>query len=328
LRDSGIIRSHRYLGDIAEFLCADKFGVNLATNLRQLGHDGLLKTKRVQIKYHGGKSTTVDLGDPENYDEVFVVLWPDSIFRPKDKPKKFLIYRLSASQARNFESKATSYYCTANRLNGYYVDSIDFEIQEAEPCGWPNHPQLLPSGTRSSPTSVEKMKRFPSKALVKDRVTKALQKLASRDPYLVEQKLHERSVTHKLAEYLQHYFRSWDVDCEYNKDGPDTKILSIPNQEMELEDHPVYPDIIIHKRGDWRDSEIRPHLLVIEARKSGWHQKKIQRDEAKVNAYISQLKYRYGALIEYFIQNNSIQFSIEWKPAEPSDSANVTMQRG
>lgn len=37
LRNAGIIRSHRYLGDIGEFLCADAFGINLSTNLRQAG---------------------------------------------------------------------------------------------------------------------------------------------------------------------------------------------------------------------------------------------------------------------------------------------------
>lgn len=34
LRAAGVARSHRYLGDIAEFLCADKLQIDLAGNLR------------------------------------------------------------------------------------------------------------------------------------------------------------------------------------------------------------------------------------------------------------------------------------------------------
>jgi hypothetical protein len=116
LREQGIVRSHRYLGDLGEFLCADAFGIDLATNLRQVGHDGLRDQLRAQIKYHGGKSTTVDLGDPAHYDEVYVVLGPDSMIRPDGYAEEFLIYQLSASQVREFASEAVNYYCTERRL--------------------------------------------------------------------------------------------------------------------------------------------------------------------------------------------------------------------
>lgn len=72
LRDAEVTRSHRYLGDIAEFLCADAFGINLATDLRQVGHDGIRENLKVQIKYNGSEKTNVDLGDPRHYDEVYI----------------------------------------------------------------------------------------------------------------------------------------------------------------------------------------------------------------------------------------------------------------
>src|SRR5258708_5341602 len=108
LRQQRIVRSHRSLGDLGEFLCADAFAIDLATNLRQVGHDGLRDQLRAQIKYHGGKSTTVDLGDPAHYDEVYVVLGPDSIIRPDGYAEEFLIYQLSASEVREFASEAAN----------------------------------------------------------------------------------------------------------------------------------------------------------------------------------------------------------------------------
>jgi len=116
LRDEGIVRSHRYLGDLGEFLCADAFGIDLARNLRQVGHDGQREDLRAQIKYHGGKTTTVNLGDPDRYDEVFVVLGPDSVLRPDGHPEEFLVYLLTAAEVRAFESENGNYFCTERRL--------------------------------------------------------------------------------------------------------------------------------------------------------------------------------------------------------------------
>lgn len=81
LKDSGVIRSHRYLGDLAEFPCADALKIDLATNLRQAGHDGMRAQLRAQIKYGGGAKTNVDLGSPLTYEEVYVVLGKDSVVR-------------------------------------------------------------------------------------------------------------------------------------------------------------------------------------------------------------------------------------------------------
>jgi len=41
--------------------------------------------------------------------------------------------------------------------------------------------------------------------------------LINNDGYLLYKNINERSITHKLAEYLQNLFPEWNVDCEYNK---------------------------------------------------------------------------------------------------------------
>lgn len=97
LRQVGVIRSDRYLGDIGEFLCADRYGITLATNCREVGYDGTIGADRVQVKYHGGKSTTVSAGDPGGYQFLYVVLGPDSVLRSV-AGDNFLIYRFSAEE--------------------------------------------------------------------------------------------------------------------------------------------------------------------------------------------------------------------------------------
>jgi len=52
---------------------------------------------------------------------------------------------------------------------------------------------------------------------VKYSVDRALTKLLQNDSLLVELNANERSITHKLAEYLQLEFAAWNVDCEYNR---------------------------------------------------------------------------------------------------------------
>lgn len=114
LKDAGVIRSHRYLGDLAEFLCADAFSIDLVTNLRQTGHDGIREQLRVQIKYGGGTKTNVDLGDPESYEEVYVVLGKESVVRSYPHDADFLIYKLTSEEVFAIgQTKKGKYSCGA-----------------------------------------------------------------------------------------------------------------------------------------------------------------------------------------------------------------------
>lgn len=110
LKDAGVIRSHRYLGDIAEFLCADAYGVDLEKNLRMVGHDGMREKLRVQIKYGGGEKTNIDLGAPESYDEIYVVLGKASKIRDFPDNSDFLIYVMSSEEVKSIEKTRKGNY--------------------------------------------------------------------------------------------------------------------------------------------------------------------------------------------------------------------------
>ena len=47
----------------------------------------------------------------------------------------------------------------------------------------------------------------------------SLEMFYARDLLLVEYKVAERALTHKLEEYMQMFFFDYNVDCEYNKVG-------------------------------------------------------------------------------------------------------------
>lgn len=94
LRQLGVIRSGKYLGDIAEFLCCNLLHMELAKSKKQTGHDGMIQGLRCQVKFSGGASTTVDLGKPDAYDRLIIVLGPDSALRPPGLSRRWIIYNV------------------------------------------------------------------------------------------------------------------------------------------------------------------------------------------------------------------------------------------
>lgn len=94
---------------------------------------------------------------------------------------------------------------------------------------------------------------------IKERLNLAIEMLIKKDSYLLKNKVNERTVSHKLAEYLQILFSEYNVDCEYNLKGPDVKRLEgIEDCNEQRKTDRIYPDIIIHKRNS------NNNLLVIE----------------------------------------------------------------
>ena len=60
------------------------------------------------------------------------------------------------------------------------------------------------------------MKKDRTAEHVEALVDEAVQMLQA-DLLLFKNRAHERSITHRLAVYLERLFGGWDVDCEYNR---------------------------------------------------------------------------------------------------------------
>jgi hypothetical protein len=130
------------------------------------------------------------------------------------------------------------------------------------------------------------------------------------ESFILKEGLNERTIVHKLAEYLQRAFTNYDVDCEYNKMPAEDskeyikKTLNLDAEDIESDDEKaitVYPDIIVHKRGHNENN-----YLVIEVKKKEYAGIKRKGKEEtykgfdfrKLKAYTKQLNYTYGIYLE------------------------------
>lgn len=150
------------------------------------------------------------------------------------------------------------------------------------------------------------LKNKYSELEIKEYISSALETLRDKDSFLIEKDVHERSITHHLAKYLEKYFLDFDIDCEYNKcdDNPKklSKIFDDLERQLPLEKkadtHRVYPDIIIHKRGTTNN------LLVIEVKKD--NKSSHENDIDKLKAYKNELGYKYA--VHLTIEDSGIRF--------------------
>lgn len=116
----------------------------------------------------------------------------------------------------------------------------------------------------------------------------------------------ERSYTHRVAYYLEMLLRgrryAYSVDCEYNRQGLETKRLDslvkayadTSSDELVRDERgrTVFPDVIVHKRG-----VEGPNILVLEAKRLGASAKELERDRDKLRAYLAEFSYYHAYLI-------------------------------
>ncbi len=182
-------------------------------------------------------------------------------------------------------------------------------------CEWCAHPHPPIEIRPGDPTSQE----------VERSVIRAIQMLLRHDSFLLDKDVNERSVTHKLAEYLQREFGGWHVNCEYNRVGNNSnssKILMGLAKELyehrfrrkaptdDPKQNTVFPDIIVHRRGDKTDN-----LLVLEVKKSDTRNVAQSKDKIKLKLYVERLQYRFAAflVLRTGVQSaNDQQWSLEW----------------
>lgn len=149
--------------------------------------------------------------------------------------------------------------------------------------------------------------------VIEQKVNVAIKNLFRYDEELLRREVNERSITHKLAEYLQIEFDRWNVDCEYNKNGDVKKELDgiknalneIPECAKHIKTDRVFPDIIVHLRG-----ENTSNILVIEVKKRLNPNNSIC-DEKKLEFFTQkgQYHYSYGLFIKF---NGTNKPELKW----------------
>jgi hypothetical protein len=128
-----------------------------------------------------------------------------------------------------------------------------------------------------------------------DKVVTAIETFYARETHLLEKDLGERTLTHRLAVYLESQFAGWETDCDYSRLGERT--LRLPRGSIvSTDDHlgkSVYPDIVVHQRA------IPNNLLAVEVRKESNHQPR-EHDQQKLRALTDPhlwFAYRIGVFL-------------------------------
>lgn len=132
------------------------------------------------------------------------------------------------------------------------------------------------------------------KKLVESALSSSLDQLVRADSELFYIDVNERTISHRLANYLEPYFPGWNVDCEFNRDHDDPKRLNIQRRNINSDDAQattVYPDIIIHKRGT------KQNLVVIEMKKTTSSEDDSY-DLNKLHAFKYQLGYQFAIFLK------------------------------
>jgi len=137
----------------------------------------------------------------------------------------------------------------------------------------------------------------------------ALRRLFKRDAELLRYDVNERTITHKLAQYLEPEFPEWDVDCEYNRNHDKTKRLKyLPGKLVSLNNTDgtsVFPDIIVHKR------MTDENYVVIEVKKSTSNESPAF-DQQKLLAFKIELHYRFAVFVRIATGSEEMTATVEW----------------
>ena len=141
-------------------------------------------------------------------------------------------------------------------------------------------------------------------------VRPAVERLVVHDEFLLKTNASERSITHRPGMYLPDEFPCLDADCQYNREGTD-------GEPKHLDIAPIFPDIIIHKRGE----NNAMNLLVIEVKKL--NNQEVARDRQRVCEFTrvgGRFEYKIGLLLRLPDGDaaKSADVEYEWLP-DPRD---------
>lgn len=146
---------------------------------------------------------------------------------------------------------------------------------------------------------------------IKGKVQNALNTFYKNDSFLIEKKLCERCLVHRVAVYLENErFPGYFIDCEYNKShlnkSSNLKRVSNPNGN--------FIDIIITKR----DDKYQNDLICFEIKRwDNYHERNKDRDNLRILTKGDRFGYDYGyyiilgkskekTKIEVYIKGNKI----------------------
>ncbi len=123
LHEFGVIGSKHYIDDIGVYLCSRIYGMEpVGKRGKDPGYEGLIGASRVAVRLTNCPTgTPIRIATPVAFDELIVVLGPNSWMRPEGIDAEFIAYRLGKEEVLE----------RFRESNGIY--SGDAEILPAQP---------------------------------------------------------------------------------------------------------------------------------------------------------------------------------------------------
>jgi hypothetical protein len=111
LAQLGVIRSRDYIGDIARYLCNVVYDFQPRKSRQPAGYDGIIGTAKTRVQVNNCPTgTKVRVAEPLEFDQLVVVLGPNSALRPPDVRDAFLFYRFTREEvAEKFKTPGGHY---------------------------------------------------------------------------------------------------------------------------------------------------------------------------------------------------------------------------
>lgn len=138
----------------------------------------------------------------------------------------------------------------------------------------------------------------------------AIERFIAVEEYLLKVDSSERSITHHLAIHLASNFPEHQTDCEFNRDGFNSKKLALAECTVSneaTEAVTVFPDIVVHQRGS-KDK----NLLAIEVKKATSTESS-EYDYKKLRAFKSELNYEFAAhVVIGYDKNHQLVRATKW----------------
>ncbi|TYR36432.1 hypothetical protein FY036_01010 [Mesorhizobium microcysteis] len=167
-------------------------------------------------------------------------------------------------------------------------------------------------------TDPERPDDFPEPSETIARLAEATRRFLVSEPDLLEIGVNERTLTHRLAVYIEPYFDQWHTDCEYNRLGEKVKNLPRPEEFTTSPDDTsaitIFPDIIVHRR--------RTHYncAVVEVKKSG-NSRGVDLDVAKLCGLTAGGDYEYTVGLHLIIdcKNAAVAEVVAYRGGEVDD---------
>jgi hypothetical protein len=130
LAQMGVIHSRDDIGDIARHLCTLVYGLKPKRSRQPAGHDGTIGGTRTRVQVNNCPTgTKVMLAEPLEFEQLVVVLGPNSTLRPDGLEETFIFYRFTKEQvSEKFRTPAGHYVAGKGIFAQGYDRTLDLRI--------------------------------------------------------------------------------------------------------------------------------------------------------------------------------------------------------